>query len=347
MSIFQVIRFDGLASRDWLIYKFPTNKIVLGSQLIVQEGQTALFVKNGQVADVFTAGRYTLSTKNLPLLSKIVNLPFGGDTPFSAEVYFVNTTFNLGIKWGTTDPIQLIDPKYQIKLNVRAFGQMGLRVSDVEAVFKHLIGAIPQGDLVKYAKIKDHYLGILSVKVKSLIADAIINSKISALEISTKLEELSEQVRVSLADNFLKYGFNVVNFYIESINFPNEDFEKINQILSDNAAFNILGESRYRAKRSFDVYEGAANNENGVAGAFAASGVGLGAGIGIATQMNNLTQEPLKQTETKACVECKSQIPANSKFCAECGANNQPKVCECGTVLTSSSKFCSNCGKKQ
>ena len=84
MSIFQVIRFDGLASRDWFIYKFPTNKIVLGSQLIVQEGQTALFVKNGQVADVFTAGRYTLSTKNLPLLSKIVNLPFGGDTPFSA-----------------------------------------------------------------------------------------------------------------------------------------------------------------------------------------------------------------------------------------------------------------------
>ena len=192
-----------------------------------------------------------------------------------------------------------------------------------------------------------HYRGILLVKVKSLIADAIINSKISALEISTKLDELSEQVKVSLADNFLKFGFTVVNFYIESINFPDEDFEKINQILSDNAAFNILGDKRYSAKRSFDVYEGAALNENGIAGTFASSGVGLGAGIGIATQMNNLTQESLKQTETKSCTVCKCAIPKNSKFCPECGANNQPKVCECGTVLSGSSKFCSNCGKKQ
>ena len=92
MAIFNVIRFDELKSRDWLIYKYPINDITFGSQLIVQEGQIAIFVKSGQVADVFYSGTYTLCTDNLPILKGLVNLPFGGQTPFSAEVYFLNTT---------------------------------------------------------------------------------------------------------------------------------------------------------------------------------------------------------------------------------------------------------------
>ena len=122
MAIIDVVRFDGLKSRDWLIYKYYSEELVLGTQLIVQEGQVALFVKGGAIADIFFPGTYTLSTNNLPILKSLVNLPFGGKTPFSAEVYFVNTAVKLDVNWGTTDPIQLIDPKYFVKLRIRAFG---------------------------------------------------------------------------------------------------------------------------------------------------------------------------------------------------------------------------------
>jgi len=255
VALFSVIRFDGLKSRDWLIYKYPSEDIVFGSQLIVQQGQIAIFVKNGMVCDVFYPGAYSLSTENLPILNKLIKLPFGGRTPFSAEIYFLNVTVRLDINWGTTDPIQLIDPKYYVKLRIRAFGQMGLKVCDGITLFKELIGGMQKADVIKFDKVKEYYRGILVIKAKSAIADAIITDGISALEISTQLESLSERVKEQISPEFERYGFNMTNFFIQSINFPDEDFEKINKILVDKAAFEIMGDGRYAAKRSFDVYK--------------------------------------------------------------------------------------------
>jgi membrane protease subunit (stomatin/prohibitin family) len=346
MAIIDVVRFDGLKSRDWLIYKYPSESLVLGTQLIVQEGQIALFVKGGMIADVFYAGTYTLTTENLPILQGLVNLPFGGRTPFSAEVYFLNTTVRLDINWGTTDPIQLIDPKYFVKLRIRAFGQMGLRVLDSTTLFKEVIGGMQKADVVKFDKVKEYYRGILVIKAKSAIADCIINNGISALEISTKLESLSERVKEQISPEFEKYGFAVANFYIQSINFPDEDFEKINKILEDKAAFEIMGDGRYATKRSFDVYEGAANNKNGVAGAFAAGGIGMGTAMGMTASMNQTVGNPIRKDDTKECVSCHEKIPLTSKFCPYCGFNNSEIVCECGKKLAPGTKFCPECGKK-
>lgn len=346
MAIIDVVRFDGLKSRDWLIYKYPSEDLVLGTQLIVQEGQVALFVKSGVVADVFYPGTHTLATENLPILKGLINLPFGGKTPFSAEVYFVNTTVRLDINWGTIDPIQLIDPKYYVKLRIRAFGQMGLRILDAITLFKEVIGGMQKADIVKFDKIKEYYRGLLVIKVKTAIADAIITNGISALEISTKLESLSENVKEQISSEFTKYGFSVANFYIQSINFPDEDFEKINKILEDKAAFEIMGDGRYATKRSFDVYEGAANNESGVAGAFAAGGIGLGAAMGMGASMNQTVGNPIHREDTKSCASCGAQIPIASKFCPECGFNNSEIICECGNKLVPGTKFCPECGKK-
>jgi membrane protease subunit (stomatin/prohibitin family) len=320
--------------------------LVYGTQLIVQEGQVALFAKNGMIADVFYPGTYTLSTQNLPILKTLVNLPFGGRTPFSAEVYFLNTTVRLDINWGTPDPIQLIDPKYYVKLRIRAFGQMGLRVVDATTLFKELIGGMQKSDIVKFDKIREFYRGILVIKVKSAIADAIITNGNSALEISTKLELLSDRVKEQIAPEFEKYGFSIANFYIQSINFPDEDFDKINKILEDKAAFEIMGDGRYATKRSFDVYEGAAKNQSGVAGAFAAGGIGLGAAMGMSASMNQTVGNPIHKEDTKKCASCQAIIPANSKFCPECGFNNSEIVCECGNKLKTGTKFCPECGKK-
>lgn len=225
------------------------------------------------------------------------------------------------MNWGTTDPIPLIDPKYYVKLRIRAFGQMGLCVFEPTTLFKKIICEIQKSDIIKLDKIKEYLRGVLVIKVKFAIANTIITNKISALEISTKLESLSESVQEQIFDKFKEYGFTVANFFIQSINFPDEDFEKINKILEDKAAFEIMGDRRDGTKRSFDVYEGAANNASGVAGAFAAGGLGLGAAMGIGASMNQIVETPMQQTKTKACISCGTQIPMNAKFCPECGFN--------------------------
>lgn len=354
MAILDVVKFDGLKSRDWIIFKYFKDSIVLGSQLIVKEGQVAIFVKGGQVCDIFYPGTYTLSTSNLPILNGIVNLPFGGRTPFSAEIYFINTTTKLDIEWGTTDPIQLIDPKYFVKLRVRAFGQMGVKLKDYSTFFKELIGSMNQADVVSYDKLKKFYKGLIVIKVKSIIADAILTRKISALEIATKLEEISEETKQRISEEFDRYGLDVVNFYVQSINFPDEDFDKINQILEEKAAFEIMGDGRYVTKRSFDVYEGAARNENGVAGVFAAGGLGLGASMNMGQAMPSAVGNPMQastaaqtaQTSMMCCPKCGAQMPGGSRFCSECGASLQEPVCQCGAKLAPGAKFCSSCGRK-
>lgn len=354
MEILNVVRFDGLKNRDWIIFKHFSEKIILGSQLIVQEGQVAIFVKGGEVTDVFSSGTYTLSTQNLPILSSLINLPFGSKTPFSAEIYFVNKAVKMELYWGTTDPIQLIDPKFFVKLNVRAFGQMGIRIVDPVVFFKKLIGGMQTACLVQLDKIKDFFKGVIIVKVKSAIADAVITKKCSALEISIKLEELSQTVSKHVSKSMEDYGISLVNFYIQSVNFPSEDFGAINKILEDRAAIEIMGDRRYATKRTFDVYEGAANNTNGTVGSLASCGIGLGVGLGLGSGMGDFAAKTFehdssKKTnndEFKTCISCGAQILINCKFCPECGANNDERVCECGCKVYLNAKFCPQCGRK-
>lgn len=373
MAIIDVVKFDGLRSRDWLVYKFPSDTLVFGTRLIVNEGQVAVFVKRGQVCDLFYPGSYILDTENLPVLFHIFNLPYGGKTPFTAEVYFINTKTKLDISWGTSDPIQLIDPKYFVKLRIRAFGQMGLKLMDYSVFFRELIGSMNQNDIVSFDKIKLFYRGMVVTKVKSIISEMILAEKISALEISAHLDDISDKCKEEISEEFLKYGFNVVNFFVQSINFPDDDFATINKILEDKAAFEIMGDGRYVTKRSFDVYEGAANNNNGVAGAFAAGGIGAGVGMnvaqaagGMAPSMNagqmmicpkcgdksvlgskfcNSCGAPL-QVEKKRCPSCGKENDGDAKFCDECGFSLQERICECGAKLPPGAKFCNECGRK-
>lgn len=375
MAIIDVIKFNGLASRDWIVYKHPTDKLVKGSQLIVGEGQNAVFVKGGKICDSFTPGTYSLNASNLPILQSVVNIPFGGKTPFPAEIYFINLTTKLDLAWGTSDPIQLIDPKFQIRLNIRAFGQAGLKVQNSQFLITELVGSLASADIVNYTKVMDWFKGILISKVKSVIANVIITEKISALDISAKLEEISVKVNDVIAPEFGKFGFTMVNFFIKSINFPPEDFEAINKILEDKAAFELMGDSRYKTMRSFDVYEGAATNQNGVAGAFAAGGIGVGAGMAIGSSMGSVMSpitsnndilcpscniansadakfckscgKPMVELQARiSCPFCQAMIPAGSKFCNECGKKIEEKKCSCGGELSPNAKFCNNCGKK-
>lgn len=375
MKILDRIKFDGLTSKEWLIYRYPGEQFRLGSVLVVGPGQACVFVKGGQICDVFLSGTYNLQTNNLPILNSIVNLPFGGQTPFTAELYFVNTTTKLDMRWGTVDPIVVIDPKYSVRVHVRAFGQFGLKIKDYSLFISEVIGALGN-TAISYKKVMDYFKGVLVTKTKSAIADAIINQQISIFEIAAKLESISEFTADKIRSEFEKFGFNVRNFFIESINCPDEDFEQVNKILEKKASFDIIGDQRYATMRSFDVYEGAANNNNGTAGVLLAGGLGVGLGAnmmnagagmmpgtGLAHQQEaviycpkcnaknaygskfcNSCEENLGPKKVK-CIKCNAEIEEGSAFCNSCGAP-QKRQCKCGAELAPGAKFCSVCGEK-
>ncbi|MDR3310817.1 MAG: SPFH domain-containing protein [Oscillospiraceae bacterium] len=372
MAIIDRVKFDGLSSRDWLVYKHPSEQLVFGTQLIVGEGQIAVFVKGGAICDLFASGTYTLDAQNLPLLQRIINLPFGGKTPFAAEIYYLNTVTKLDVTWGTSDPILLVDPKYSTRLHIRAFGQMGLKLKDGGLFIQELIGVMPPAQLVRFDKLQQYFKGVIVQKIKVIIADIIINRKISALEITPHMDEISDYAAERIKSEFTRYGLDVASFYIQSINFPDEDFDAINGVLEKRAEFELMGDARYAAARTFDIYEGAANNQNGVAGAFAAGGLGLSAGLALGANVPAppapggavcpkchsanqpgavfcshcgaslaVTAEPERR-----CPHCEAAVARDARFCPSCGKSVAPRVCpDCGKELRSGAKFCDGCGK--
>ena len=348
MAVIDRVKFDGLASRDWLVYKHPSENLVLGTQLIVSEGQVVLFVKGGQICDLFTPGSYTLSTQNLPILQRVVNIPFGGKTPFTAEVFFLNTVSKLDVTWGTSDPIMIVDPKYSTRLRIRAFGQMGLKLRDHAVFLRELIGSMQPSEFVRFEKLQEFFRGVIVQRIKVIIADIIVNKGISALEITPKLDEISDFTREKIKVTIEGYGLDVVNFFIKSINFPDEDFDAINAVLHKRAEFDLIGDARYATARTFDVYETAAGNESGVAGAFVAGGVGLGAGVALGSQM----PQAMANTSPSGtvCANCHTNNAAGVKFCSNCGSviGGGPKQIDCphcSSKNSDGSRFCNSCGK--
>ena len=176
MAIVDVVQYHG--TPDIFAWRYPSNELGTWTQLIVNESQEAILVKGGQICDVFTAGRHTLSTGNIPILNKIINLPFGGRSPFTAEVWFINRVFSLDIKWGTASPIQLQDPKYKIFAPVRAFGQFGIQIEDSKKFLVKLVGTMP---FFNTKTLTDYFKGLYVTRVKDRLSSCLVESKISIL----------------------------------------------------------------------------------------------------------------------------------------------------------------------
>lgn len=349
MALIDRIKYDGYQDGSpWLIHKYDGEEFVLGSQLIVNQGQEALFFKGGEALDLFGAGTHTLHTGNLPLLKKLVNLPFGGKTPFSAEVYYVNKTSRLDMNWGTQNPFQLEDPKYGLILSIRSHGKYGLRITDSRMFVSELVGAIPNGATVNYAFVASYFSGVLTSCIKTVISSFMIRHKISFLEVTAYLKDLSKECEAEISAEFARFGAEIVNFYIETISPPKEEFEKLRTYKEELA----LGNDFYRQRRSFDILDSMADNP--ASGGIANAGIGLGMGLGVAPVAQELfsnvgTQANIKGAEQgNLCPHCNAKNPEGQKFCGECG---KPMVVgtvcpECGKVNPTGQKFCGECGAK-
>ncbi len=348
MALINRIKYDGYQDGSpWLVYKCPNEEFVLGSQLIVNQGQEALIFKGGKALDLFGAGTHTLQTGNLPLLKKFVNLPFGGKTPFTAEIYYVNKTSRLDMNWGTANPFQLEDPRYGLILSIRSYGKYGMRIVDSRMFISELVGAVPNGSTVNYAFVASYFSGLLTSTIKTVVSSFMIRQKISFLEVTTYLKELSKECENKISKEFERFGVEIVNFFIETISPPKDEFEKLRNYKEELA----LGNDFYRQRRSFDIMESMAENPG--SGGLASAGIGLGMGFGVAPAMGNLFGNIGGNVDTSAnkenvCPLCGTKNPAGQKFCGGCGKSIVVGVVcpSCGKVNTTGQNFCGDCGCK-
>ena len=303
MALIDVVKCE--VNDKELVYKFPSDDLRIGTQLVVYTGQTAFFVKGGKVLDEFTSGTYTIKTENIPILNKLINLPFGGDSPFQAEVWFVNQLAILDSKWGTPTPIQLEDPKYGIIVPVRAFGQYGLKVTNPRLFLETLVGNMTS---FSTTKIYEYFRGKIIAQFSNLISTKIAIDSTSILQINAHLLDMSEYMQDAISLEFEKYGIGLESFSIMSVNVPQDDpsFKKLKDAIDKAAQLRIVGRDIYQMDRSFDVLDKAAANE-GSMGSVMNMGMGLGLGMNMGNQMGsvaaqnmstNVAPPPLPQSAT-------------------------------------------------
>ena len=225
-KVADIIKYEG--DNSTFIWKHPLEDFNSMTQLIVHESQEAVFFMNGQVFDVFGAGRYTLETQNIPKVGKYLNRTTSGDTPFHCEVYYINKTVQMAIKWGTDSKVRYIDPNLGIPLEIGACGEMNLAVSDSLKLLTKLVGTmrgIAWGENgVGFTKsIQNSFRPLISTAVKTHLATAIKANSINILEVDENLESLSELLRAKIVPGFEEYGLTIPQFYITNIALPEND----------------------------------------------------------------------------------------------------------------------------
>lgn len=352
MAVIDVVKWD--ASPGVFAWKFPSQELSTWTQLIVSESQEAILLKEGRSAGPFGAGRHVLSTANYPVLTDILKIATGR-SPFTAEVWFIQKAFKLDVKWGTSDAIQLEDPRYHIMLPVRAFGQYGIVVEDSSKFLLKLVGTLPafvERTLVTY------FRGIIVTRVKDMIAKHLVEKQVSILQITAHLNDISGSLEQQISNELAAYGIRIVNFNVNSISTDDHDpaVRKLKEALAAKAEMDIMGYS-YQQKRTFDTLETAAGNTGGGSGVMNAGiGIGMGVGIGapIGNMMGALGQNLQTSPSSIPCPGCGRVVMADSAFCASCGTNLKQSVqpeseamteCDkCGTKSPRGTKFCPNCG---
>jgi hypothetical protein len=330
-QIAEVIKYEG--DNATFIWKHPCEDFLTGSQLIVHESQEAVFFLNGQALDLFGPGRHTLETQNLPIVGKLFNKPLGDKTPFHCEVYFINKTEQMSIKWGTDSKLEYIEPTYGFPIQIGASGEMSLRVDNSRQLLVKIVGTehgITQLQLVS------KFRGFMMSRVKNHLAKYIKQEKINIFEIDEHLLEMSKELHRQFMPDFLDYGVSLERFFVTTIVKPEDDrnyrrFKELhaNQYLNVAEArlqqqTDLISQETYAQKmkmeaeamafkrkvegysyqdeRGFDVAERVAGNE--AVGQMTNLGIGMGmiAGIGgtvgstVGGVMSNTLSNSLEQS---------------------------------------------------
>ena len=348
MALFEVVKYDG--EPGVFAWKYPNEELGTWTQLIVNESQEAVLFKEGRALDTFQSGRHKLETANIPFLRSIINIPFGGRSPFTAEVWFINKVDTLDIKWGTPSPIQLQDPKYSVFVPIRARGQFGICIDNAKKFLVKLVGNLKSFDKIT---LSEFFKGLYLTKAKDAISTFLIHNNLSVLEVNTYLDEMSEFIQQGLEPIFDDYGIKLLNFSVYDLSLPEDDSAviKLKSALAQKAEMDIIGYD-YQQGRTFDVLEGAANNSGGMSGLLGAGlGIRMGAAIGdtVSKQFSETMKVDEKDNqESRKCPYCDAEVLSKTaKFCSECGKPFERVCPKCGAKIEKeTAKFCVECGQK-
>src|SRR5688572_1470019 len=281
MGLFDKIKGEFIDVIEWtddtgdtLVHRFErhNNEIKNGAQLTVRQGQTAVFVDEGELADVFGSGMYTLETSNLPILSTLKGWKHGFQSPFKAEVYFVSTRLFTDQKWGTKNPITMRDPEFG-PVRMRAFGTYAIRVADARVFIKEIVGT--DGRFTT-GEVTDQIRNILV----SRFSDALAESGIPVLDMAANLDELGTTLLGRVTSDLTGYGLELRTLLVENVSLP----PAVEEALDKRTSMGVIGDlSKYAQYQTATAIGDAAKNPGG--GGAAAAGIGAGIGMAMANQM--------------------------------------------------------------
>lgn len=336
-QIAEVIKYEG--DNSTFIWKHPSEDFNSMTQLIVHESQEAIFFMNGQALDLFGPGRYTLETQNIPKIGKVLNRATGDTSPFHCEVFFINKTEQMAVKWGTDSKVQYIDPQYGFPLAIGASGEMSLRAEDSRKLLLKLVGT---ENYLGQQKLISFFRAFLMTRVKTYIAQVIKSNAISIFEIDENLAAFSENLHKLLIPDFADYGISLERFFVTNIVKPDGDrqYEKFKElhfrqyadiaeaklrqqtdiIYAQTAAQKVIIDSQaqatkraqegytYAQERGFDVAEKVAQNE--AVGQFTNMGVGLGTMAGVGGAVGGVVGGAVNNAMNAATQPIQSTQPA-------------------------------------
>ncbi len=325
-----------------MVHRFETGdkRIMMGAQLTVRESQVAVFVNEGQIADIFTPGRYELSTQNMPVLTMLKSWKYGFGSPFLAEIYFINMSQFTGQKWGTANPVMMRDADFGL-IRLRAFGIYAFKVADPKVFLQEVFGT---NALFTTSGIIEHLRRVIA----SGVSDAMAQSNIPALDLASQYDELSALCREKLQPHFGQLGLDLSSFYIENVSLP----EEVERAIDKRSTMGALGDlNRYTKLQAAEALTQAAQNPGG---SLASAGVGVGAGMALGQVFGQAMASNGNQQDNQnsaVCTSCQKPVDAGTKFCPHCGASQavsaQDACISCGEALPKGAKFCAHCGVVQ